>query len=163
MVVTLNLWSALISLDTSSHFNWPGSLKTSQNETHTTHSTVPGDDLYRPSSWPPSRHYHFIIFCLKKKKNSFAENHGIHVHRNYSHDAVLCLVAQSCPTLCDPMDYSLPGSSVHGDSPGKNTGVGCHALLREIFWTQGSNPGLLHCKQILYCLSHQGTQEYWSE
>ena len=39
--------------------------------------------------------------------------------------AVLCLVTQSCPTLCDPMDYSPPGSSVHGDSPGKNTGVGC--------------------------------------
>ena len=35
---------------------------------------------------------------------------------------------QSCLTLCDPMDCSPPGSSVHGDSPGKNTGVGCHAL-----------------------------------
>ena len=40
------------------------------------------------------------------------------------------LVAQLCPTLCDPMDYSLVGSSVHGDSSGKNTGVGCHALLQ---------------------------------
>ena len=39
------------------------------------------------------------------------------------------LVAQLCPTLCNPMDCSPPGSSVHGDSPGKNTGVGCHALL----------------------------------
>jgi len=38
--------------------------------------------------------------------------------------AVLCLVSQSCPTLCDPMDCSPPGSSVHGDSLGKNTGVG---------------------------------------
>ena len=37
-----------------------------------------------------------------------------------------CLVIQSCPTLCEPMDYSLPGSSVCGDSPGKNTGVACH-------------------------------------
>ena len=45
---------------------------------------------------------------------------------------VLCLVTQSCPTLCNPMDCSLSGSSVHGDSPGKNTGVGCHALLQEI-------------------------------
>ena len=44
------------------------------------------------------------------------------------HSAVVCLVAQSGLTLCDPMDYSLPGSSVHGDSLGKNTGVGCHAL-----------------------------------
>ena len=41
-----------------------------------------------------------------------------------------CLVAQSWPTLCDPMDCSPQGSSVHGDSPGKNTGVGCHALLQ---------------------------------
>ena len=72
--------------------------------------------------------------------------------------AVLCSVTQSCPTLCDPMmDYSLPGSSVHGDSPGKNTGVGCHALLQGIFPTQGSNPGLPYCRRILYCLSHQGS------
>ena len=39
------------------------------------------------------------------------------------------LVVQLCPTLCDPMHCSLPGSSVHGDSLGKNTGVGCHAFL----------------------------------
>ena len=49
---------------------------------------------------------------------------------------------QSCPTLCDPMDCSPPGSSVHGDSPGKNTGGGCDALLQGIFPTQGSNPHL---------------------
>ena len=70
---------------------------------------------------------------------------------------VLCLVTQSCPTLCDPMDCSPPGSSVHGDSPGKNTGVGCHALLQGIFPTWGSNPDLLHCWQIIHCLSHQGS------
>ena len=39
--------------------------------------------------------------------------------------AVVCLVVQACPTLCDPTDCSPPGSSVHGDSSGKNTGVGC--------------------------------------
>ena len=54
------------------------------------------------------------------------------------------------------MDCSPPGSSVHGDSPGKNTGVGSHALLQGILPTQGSNPSLSHCKQILYHLSHQG-------
>ena len=42
------------------------------------------------------------------------------------------------------MDCSPPGSSVHGDSPGKNTRVGCHALLHGIFLTQGLNLGLLH-------------------
>ena len=68
-----------------------------------------------------------------------------------------CLVIQSCPTLCDPMDCSPPGSSIHGDSPGKNTRVGCHALLQGIFPTQGSNPGLPHCRWILYQLSHQGS------
>ena len=67
----------------------------------------------------------------------------------------LCLVTQSCLTLCDLIDCSLPGSSVQGDSPGKNIGVGCHALFPAIFPTQGSNPGLLHCRQILYRLSHQ--------
>ena len=51
---------------------------------------------------------------------------------------------QMCLPLCDPMDYSPPGSSVHGDSPDKNTGVGCHALLQGIFLTQRSNACLLH-------------------
>ena len=62
--------------------------------------------------------------------------------------AVLCLVAQSCPTLCDSTDYSPSSSSVHRDSPGKNTRVGCHALLQGMCLTQGSNPGLPHCRWI---------------
>ena len=53
------------------------------------------------------------------------------------------------------MDCSPPGSYVHGDSPGKNTGVGCYPLLQGIFPARGSNPGLPHCRQILYQLSHQ--------
>jgi len=110
---------------------------------------------------------------------------------------VLCLVDQSCLALCDPVDCSPPGSSVHGDSPGKSTGVGCHtlprgdlpnpgikprsptlqvdslpaelpgkpkntgvgslSLLQRIFLTQELNQGLLHCRQILYQLSYQGS------
>ena len=65
-------------------------------------------------------------------------------------------VAQSCLTLCNPMDWS-PLVLCPWDSPGKNTRVGCHALLQAIFLTQGSNPGLPHCGQILYHLSHQGS------
>ena len=107
--------------------------------------------------------------------------------------------AQSCPILCDPMDCSLPGSSVHGilqarilewvgreryPSPGylskpgiehrpsalqadslpteppgkpKNTGVGSLSLLQGIFLIQQLNWDLLHCRWILYCLSHQGS------
>ena len=64
-------------------------------------------------------------------------------------------VTQPCPTLCDPIGCSLLGSSVHGIFLGKSTGVGCHCLLRGIFLTQGSNLGLLHCRQTLYRLSHQ--------
>ena len=62
---------------------------------------------------------------------------------------LLCLVIPSWPTLHDPMDCSPPGSSVCGDSPGKNTGVGCHVLLQRNFLTQESNLGLLHYRQIL--------------
>ena len=54
---------------------------------------------------------------------------------------------QLCSILCNPVNCSLPGSSVHGGSPGKNTGVGCHGLLQRIFPSQGSNPHLL-------CLLH---------
>ena len=100
---------------------------------------------------------------------------------------MLCLVAQSCLTLGNPMDCSPSGSSVHGDSPGKNTGVGClppgdlpnpgteprsptfqeNTLLSEPLekcknssgdlQDQGINQGLLHCRWILYKLSYQGS------
>ena len=106
-------------------------------------------------------------------------------------------VAESCPTLSNPMDCGPPGSSIHGifqarvlewgaiafsslshlvvsnslgsqglylarllclwNSAGKNTGVGSHSLFQGIFPTQGSKLGFLHCRQILYCLSHQGS------
>ena len=55
------------------------------------------------------------------------------------------------------MDCNPPGCSVHGDSPGKNTGVGCHALFQRILPTQELNPGLPHCRWIIYHLSHQGS------
>ena len=68
----------------------------------------------------------------------------------------MCVHTQSCLTLCDPMDCKPTRLLCPWDFPGKNTGVGCHFLLQEIFPTQGLNPGLLHCRQTLYHLSHQG-------
>ena len=71
----------------------------------------------------------------------------------------LCWVALSRSVVSNslrPHDCCPPGSSVHGDSPGKNTGVGSPSLFQGIFPTQGSNPDIPHCKQILYHLSHQG-------
>ena len=54
--------------------------------------------------------------------------------------AVLCLVTQSCLTLCKLMDSSPPGSSLPWDSPGKNTGVGCHFLLQGNLPNSGIEP-----------------------
>ena len=56
----------------------------------------------------------------------------------------------------DPVDCSPPDSSVHGNSPGKNTGGGCHALLQGIFPTQ-------HCRRILYWLNHQSSLPWFPE
>ena len=64
------------------------------------------------------------------------------------------LAAQLCPILCNLIDcwFLCPW-----DSAGKNTGVGCLSLLKRIFLTHGSNQGLPHCRQTLYCLSHLGS------
>ena len=104
-------------------------------------------------------------------------------------------VTQSCPTLCDPMDYTVHGilqarildwvalpfsrgsshprikprspalqvDSLPAEPQGKtkNIGVGSLSLLQQIFPTQESNWGLLHCRWILYQLSYQGSP--WSE
>ena len=70
---------------------------------------------------------------------------------------VCVLMAQSHPTLCNPTNCSLPGSSVHGILQASI--LDCHSLLQRIFLTQGSNLGLLYCRKILYSLSHQGIPE----
>ena len=71
-------------------------------------------------------------------------------HLRYA--AVAAKSLQSCPTLCDPM-----GLYSSWNSPGQNTEVGSLSLLQGMFPTHGSNPGLLHCWQILYQLSHKGS------
>ena len=95
------------------------------------------------------------IFLTLKTSSSFKCNWSIIFHY------VLCLVAHSCPTLCDPVDCSPLGSSVPGDSPSKNTEVGCHSLPQGIFPTQGLSQGLLQCRWILYQLTYQGTHVYY--
>ena len=68
----------------------------------------------------------------------------------------MCVRDQSCLILCDPIDCSLQAPHPRHFS-GKNTGEGCHFLLQGIFPTQGQNPCRLHCRWILYSLSHQGS------
>ena len=72
---------------------------------------------------------------------------------NVSCCGLLWLVGESCSVVSN----SLQPHRLYSpwNSPGQNTGVGSRSLLHEIFPTQGSNPGLLHCRRILYQLSHQ--------
>ena len=83
--------------------------------------------------------------CAKRLKMKIAFWKEIRVSLNsclivlFSLFLVLCLVAQLCPILYNPMDCTLPGFSIHGDSPSKNARMGCHALLQGIFLTQVSH------------------------
>ena len=100
-----------------------------------------------PESWPREKHsllFHLRSFCL----DPFS---------------FLCAKSlQSCPTLCDSMDHSPPGSCPW-DCPGKNTEVGCHALLQRIFPTQGSNPCLLSLLHwVLYHFTTWGSPNDYS-
>ena len=79
---------------------------------------------------------------------------------NLFHCLFVCVLGWlqlKCPTLCDPVDHIPPGSVCPWDFPGKNTGVGCHFLLQEIYPTQELNLGLQHCRQILFQLSYKGS------
>ena len=76
------------------------------------------------------------------------------------HCVVCVLVSKLCPTLVIP--WTVPTRLLcPWDSPGKNTGVGCHFLLQGIFPTQESNPSLLHYRQMIYQLSYEGSPKYY--
>ena len=70
---------------------------------------------------------------------------------------VKVLVTWLCLTLCNPMDCSPSGFSAHGILQARTLEWGATPLLQGIFLTQGLNLGLLHCRWILYCLSHEGS------
>ena len=124
------------------------------------------------SSIFPTFHWIYVAenqeqFCGKQyfRKVSKMSTTGMCIQYNHPTLECVCCAVLSLSVVSDslwPVDCSPPSSSVHGDSPGKNTGVGGHALLQRIIPIQGSNPGLPHCRQILHQLNHQGTQEYWS-
>ena len=72
--------------------------------------------------------YQFSLWCGLK-----------HIQQDQKDVCMHAKLLQLCPTICDPMDCNPPGSSIHWDSPGKNTAVGCHFFLQRIFPTQGTN------------------------
>ena len=108
-------------------------LNLSERTRHHSPSTLQVRRNWASSQWVPSPNssYHFGAFtvCGSEKK-------------------VKVLVAQLYPTLCDPIDYRPPGSSVHGILWARILDWVAVFFSRGIFLTQGSNPGLLHCRQI---------------
>ena len=105
------------------------------------------ESVFEEARKAAKRRCHFYWVLMDEKDSSGSKGGSV------------CSVTQSCLNLCDCMDCSPPGSTALGDSLGKNTGVGCHACLREIFPIQGSVSGLPHCRWILYHLSCQGSRE----
>ena len=101
----------------------------------------------KPIQWPQIKLFLSAItgfslaFCFENSYSTFKANFTFIF---YKEDLQLAKLFQSSPTPCNHMDYSTPSSSVHGDSPGKNMGVGCHTLLLAISPIQGLSPHLLH-------------------
>ena len=119
--------------------------------------------MVRPKVWPwnhwgsvwqcpeePDLRYTGLKNVVKEVEDLYADNYKTLIKEIESE------VAQSCLTFCNPMDCVAYQVLCPWNFPGKSTGVGCHYLLQGIFLTQGLNPGLLHCRQMLYHLSHQG-------
>ena len=100
-----------------------------------------------------------FYFILHKQGIDLSPQHSAASMRSKrEHFAIMCvLAAQPCPTPCDPHGLQPPRLLCPWNSPGNNTGVGCHSLLQGIVLTQGVNPGFLNCRQIVYRLSHQGS------
>ena len=142
--------------------------KTSEKPTTLINSTAspwPKPSPLLKLHWPPSFPYTLTRYGLfSKEQAEWASNIQVMLDRHVNTHTHMCVV---CPVLsCSVVSYSLwphgcslPGSSVHGDSPGKNTEVDCHALLQGIFPIQGWNLGLPHCRKILYRLRHQEAHE----
>ena len=126
-------------------------------------------DVWSPNTGTP-KIFIAVISCLIscKENDGTLKIRKLYSHLNFWELSILKVkVAQSCLTLCDPMDCCPPESSVHGILQtrilewyskwcSKGTEGNC-SLLQGIFPTQGSNPGLPHCRWILCCLSHQGS------
>ena len=117
--------------------------------------------LFFKTSW----NFFSNIFNLKLFESANVEPRDTYIQRatyinthKHTHTQIsVSSVAQSCLTLCSPVDCSPPGSSIHGILQARILEWVAISFSRGIFLTQGSNPGLPHCRQTLYPLSHQGS------
>ena len=94
--------------------------------------------------------YEILLHALDPRNNNWEGNRRL-LHYLESDSVSHSVLSGSL----QPHGLQLSGFYVHGDSPGKNTAMGCHSLLQGSFLTQRTNPGLPCCGQILYHLSHQ--------
>ena len=92
------------------------------------------------------------VWCTRRPAGS-----GLFLGRDYKLCSRVCVGHSIVPDSWRPHGRQSTRLLCPWSSPGKNFGVGCHAFLQGIFLIRGLNPGLLHCRQILRCLSHQGS------
>ena len=95
------------------------------------------------------RNLHSVSYSSCPSLHSHQQNVSVHFYKKIL-KSLSCIQLFATPW---PVAYQ---ASLSMDSPGKNIGVGCRVLLQGIFPTQGLNPGILHCRQMFYPLSHQG-------
>ena len=121
-------------------------------------NSEPNDCIETLMGWGKKIFILDVIYSLQSIRSSFFFPNGPMLFLQDSHESEKeseSEVSQSCLTVSSwTVAYQAPPSM---DFPDKSTGVGCHFLLQGIFPTQGSNPGLPHCRQTLYYLSHQGS------
>ena len=106
------------------------------------------------------KQWHILFTWAPKITEDCDCSHEIKRHLLLGRKVVTNLVCVSHSVMSDSLQpHGLQPASLlcPWNSPGKNTGRGNHSLLQGIFLTQGSSPGLLHCRQILFYLNHQGS------
>ena len=120
------------------------------SQSHISNKEHPWNTLWREITLAD---YYFCLSTLSTQRNG--QNYGSMVSHGQGLEVTLDGQSESHSVMSDPLWPH--GLYSPWNSPGQNTGVGCHSLFQGIFPTQGSNPGLLHCRWILYQLSHQGS------
>ena len=146
-------------------------LESTQTQVHLVGDAIhPSHPLLSPLLPPAFNLSHFFIFSMKGRLLlsfvSLKSGTVLALLKRWSLDHIFPFCGSQNKIILVVVVQSLSCPTLHGlwsparllcawDSPGKNAGVGCHFLLQGIFSTQRSNPGLLHCRQVLYWLRYE--------
>ena len=120
-----------------------------------------GDNWYPGTTWTDHYFYYFCPLDIKLKLRRVVQIHNTWQYPGPSQSTgklyLWVLVTQLCPTVCDPMDCFPPGSFIHGILQARILEWAAIPFSRGFILTQGLNPSLLPCRQILYHLSNHGS------